>query len=464
MARRTAATSDAPRPELAFLVIGLVFGLMLIFVNPPFQSNDEDRHFYNSYFVSTGQIPPRQQGNMIGGLLPVSVLDTSASLQGIAFASGAKVSEARIREARRVPLAPTQQRFYDNPNYSLNPVPYLPFVAGIWMGRALDAGPIGILRFARLMGLLTFLALVFTAIRVMPVHKYVLMAVALTPTTLFQATSVTYDAASNALGFLILALCVSFALRDAPLSNRELGALVLLAVLHRFAKNGYFLIPFLYLLIPLRNVGSRLKWAGVLLCLVVAAVLPNLTWDPLIASLHLQGGQIFQNDFHFSPSEQLALYKDRPLELARYLFDNLRLQGKAWITGALGRFGYSYVPLKDPAILLHLIALLAISVLDADARRSLSVFQKVVAFAVAAGTGVGIMLGFFLTSPLGAHVIFGLQGRYFVPVLPVLLLVNHNRSLLTPEWQRARRFVVPIYAALMLGYTVNFLSTYFWRP
>ena len=43
MTRRTGASSDFPRPEYAFLAIGLVFGLMLIFVNPPFQSNDEFR-------------------------------------------------------------------------------------------------------------------------------------------------------------------------------------------------------------------------------------------------------------------------------------------------------------------------------------------------------------------------------------------------------------------------------------
>ena len=462
MTRRTGATSDFPRPEYAFLAIGLLFGLMLIFVNPPFQSNDEDRHFYNSYFVSTGQVLPRQQGDMIGGSLPVSVLDISAALQGIAFANGTKVSEARLRDATRVPLAPAQQRFYNNPNYDINPAPYLPFVTGIWMGRALDASPIGLLRFARFMGLLTFLALVFMAIRVMPVHKYVLLAVALTPTTLFQATSITYDVASTALGFLIVALCVSFALREAPLSNRELGTLILLAVLHRFAKNGYFLIPFLYLLIPLKNVGSRLKWAGVLFCLIVAAALPTFTWDPLLASLQLHGGQIFQKDFYFSPSEQLALYKDRPLELVGYLFENLRFHGRAWIAGAMGRFGYSYVPLPDPAILANVLALLAISALDADPRRSLSVFQKVVVLGVGGGTAVAIVLGFFLTSPLGAHVIFGLQGRYFVPVLPVLLLLNHNRSLLSPGWQRARPFVVPAYSIVMLGYTVSFLSSYFW--
>lgn len=448
-------------PEYAFLVIGLVFGLILIYVNPPFQSNDEDRHFYNSYFASTGQITPRQNGEQVGGLLPTNLLNVTMSFQGIRF-DNTKLSEARVESLTTTPLAPEETTFYNNPNYSIPPVPYLPFVVGIWISRAIDSNPITLLRGARFVGLVTFLVAVFFAIRIIPVHKYALLVVALTPTTLFQASSVTYDTVMMAATFLMFALILSWVMRDSELSNKELLLLVLLAALQRFAKNGYFLIPFLFFLIPQKVVGSRWKYAGMFLCLAGTFFLPQITWDSFISSLHLHGGQAFQKDFYFDAGAQLSFYKARPFELFKYLTLNVLSQGKAWIIGALGRFGYSYVPLSLPVVFLHGLILVAISVLDSNPDHRMLPIQKVITFCVFAGSAGVIIGGFFMNSPVGARLIFGLQGRYFIPIIPLLLLLNYNTSIRNATWDKWKSFVVPAYVVLVLGYTVHYLSNYFW--
>ena len=72
--------------EYYFLLIGLFFGLRFVFVNPPWQTNDEDRHFYNAWYLSQGYIGPEVQGSKIGRPIPRNLFNTVQSFQGIRFA------------------------------------------------------------------------------------------------------------------------------------------------------------------------------------------------------------------------------------------------------------------------------------------------------------------------------------------------------------------------------------------
>ena len=59
--------------EYFFLVIGLLFGMKLVFSNPPWQSNDEDRHFYNSWYYANGYFKPTAHDGKIGNAMPKKI-------------------------------------------------------------------------------------------------------------------------------------------------------------------------------------------------------------------------------------------------------------------------------------------------------------------------------------------------------------------------------------------------------
>jgi len=451
-------------PEVTFVIIGLIFGSLLIYSNPPFQSNDEDRHFFNAYFLASGQFGPRQDGDKIGGVLPSSVFNSVMSFQGIAFKDGVQLSEARVRSLAQTPLAASNTSFVNNANYVLNPLPYAPFSVGIAISRVLNSSPISIMRSARFTGLVAFLVIVAIAIRITPIHKYTLMAVALTPMTLYQASSVSYDTLCMALAFLITALCLSYTTRDRELSLRELTALVVLAVALRFMKNGYFLIPALFLMIPQRVVGARWKSVVIAACLVAAAIAPMFTWDVYLTSLNLRGGQELQNDFYFDSMAQLRFHSADPLQFAWLLIANCVFQAKEWIIGLIGRFGYSYTRLPQPIVFFHGLVLLVMALIDSNPKISLSWRQKAVAFVVWAGTASIIIGGFFLISPVGAHQIYGLQGRYFLPIVPIFMLLHYSDRIHLPPWDKWKGAITPVYCSVVLAYAVHFINGSFWRP
>ena len=62
------------KPELFFVVVASIFGLVFIFVSPLLKAHDEYFHWYKSYAVSLGRfIPETSEGEIIYDKLPSKV-------------------------------------------------------------------------------------------------------------------------------------------------------------------------------------------------------------------------------------------------------------------------------------------------------------------------------------------------------------------------------------------------------
>ncbi len=78
--------------EYVFVVVALLFGILFVFLNPPFQSVNEDGHFLSAFVRSEGQIIPEKSGEEIGFMMPRSLIQTSKAFQNINFAAEEKIS------------------------------------------------------------------------------------------------------------------------------------------------------------------------------------------------------------------------------------------------------------------------------------------------------------------------------------------------------------------------------------
>ncbi|MHC4783841.1 MAG: hypothetical protein ACYTE0_12445, partial [Planctomycetota bacterium] len=65
--------SKCLRPEWLFAGYALLFGVVLVFVNAPFQAPDEGAHFWRAYHVYQGDLISTHRGATVGGEIPVSV-------------------------------------------------------------------------------------------------------------------------------------------------------------------------------------------------------------------------------------------------------------------------------------------------------------------------------------------------------------------------------------------------------
>ena len=436
--------------------------MKLVFINPPWQTNDEDRHFYNSWYYANGYFKPDSREKGIGNPMPVKLLEQVQRFQGIRFNDKSRISKQTLEDLKEVIYDKSDTVFYNNPNYNTNPVGYIPNIIGIKLGEFYKKTPLIVQWWSRAFGLFVYLLIVFFAIRIIPVYKNVLMLVALAPMSLYQSASITYDTLCNATTFLMMAFIIKWLLQKDKVSTREIGLLCVALAIQVFSKSGYYFIPFLFLIIPSEKFSFSYPKIKLAILLIAILMLPTFTWGAYMNSFHFQGGKPLQNDFLFNPSQNLAYHLKNIPGMISDLLGNVLTQGKNWVIGCIGRFGYSYTPLPDGWIFVYAVALLGMASIDHNGSIKLTLKQRgISALLLLASLGV-IIVGLYLTiTPVGARVIFGSQGRYFIPILPLLLFqlfgtIPNNAKKYLP-------LVTILISILFLYKTVGFIDETFYN-
>jgi hypothetical protein len=82
----------------------------MVFVNPPWQSNDEDRHFFNAYNLSEGHVGPQEKDSVSGFMLPTKLYGTILSFQAIKFNEN-KLSHEKINDIENQELDLEKKEF-----------------------------------------------------------------------------------------------------------------------------------------------------------------------------------------------------------------------------------------------------------------------------------------------------------------------------------------------------------------
>jgi uncharacterized membrane protein len=450
------------RYEYFFLLIGIVFGLKLVFINPPWHTNDEDRHFYNAYSLSQGHLIPEVKDKQIGHYMPSNLIAAVTINQGVGYQFGQLINKENLKELELQQLEYNKQEFCPNVNAYIFPLAYVPAAIMIKVGMSFKDNPIWIGWWGRIGSLLAYLFIIFYAIKIIPHFKGFLMAVALSPMALFQGASVTYDTLNIALLFLLFALVIKYYFQEAPITLKQILFYFLIAFLHRCTKEGYFILYFALFAISISKFESKkLFWTSILL-IISASYLPPYIWGKYIGTLNLPFPPL-QNDFLFNGDLSLSAHLKDPLHLIVIGLQNIFVQGKTWLIGIVGRFGYSYTLLPDWIVFLHL-SIYALLILNEKPLISINNSTKNKLLIISALNFVAIIFGTLIyISPVGATLIYGLQGRYFLPIIPFLFLslfyipVNKN-------YEPTIKWVLPFYLVGVLWYAIYFIDITFYIP
>ncbi len=442
-----------------FLFIGLIFGFKFVFVNPPWQTNDEDRHFYNAYALSQGQIAPKIEKGKIGYTIPTTLNETVRSFQGIQFSKDNRVSKAKLNSLKHQPLKPEKTSFCDNPSAGFLPVAYVPAAIMIKIGSVFNNSPIWLGWWGRIGSLFAYLAIIFFAIKNIPHFKALLMVVALSPMALYQGSSVSYDALSFAFLFLLFSLVIKYYYQETPITLKQIFIFFLFALAQRCSKDGYFILYFTLFAININKFESKKVYFLSIFLLLVASFLPSYIWNSYISGLHLPQGK-FQVDFVFDSGLNIKYHLQNPLNAVALVFQNIFSQGKLWISGSIGRFGYSYTLLPDWLIIIQLLGFALIAFFEKPAVMLSLKFRTIFLGLAIMNVFALIAVGLLLISPVGAKSIFGFQGRYFTPVLPFLFLGLFYLPVFADR-EKWMKWIVPVYCIIVLLYTSNFLESKF---
>jgi uncharacterized membrane protein len=396
------------------LILGSIIGLAMLVITPPFQVPDEDAHFFRAYQAATFDLGLEHRNGCVGAELPRALLDTKQLFEGVILDASRKVDASMYTRALSVT---GRDPVFCSPILPYPPVPYVAQAVGLILGNSLDAPPIVSFYFARILNLALFLFLATWAIRWMPVMRWGLALLVLMPMTMYQAGSLSADAFTIGISFLMIAFILRSAAGDEPLSAAEIAFLFAGAALLALAKQGYSPLVLLAFMIPSDRFGTRTRKAWILSGLFMATVAIGI------------GCTIAIHDYSIGPpgsdsAGQLRFILTHPLAYIATLF---RSCFRASHFGSfIGWFGWLEIRLPLWIIIPYGLLLIAVSFVEHRASR-FSRAQRFLTGAIFAFlVAIVFTVQYLQWTAVGKMSIDGVQGRYFIPFAPLLLLLFSN--------------------------------------
>lgn len=458
-----------------FLVVASIIGLALLLILPPFAAPDETTHYARVSTMANGWLVPP----LTKGIAPDYRVEGCAvsAMYAPAFRPATRWSDRfrRIDCGESSAARKTFPAIRRAEGYTA--VPYAPAIVGYRLGRALG-GATGSSYGARTVQLLAYIILMTLAIRVMPLGKPLLFAAALLPVSIQGAVGISADPMTLALAFLSVAMALHLMVTrdgDPPRASgvhlAMLGAVCLGVAL---SKITYVPLIGVVLAIPTVSFGTlrrRVAWVGSILGV---GLVTTLAWSALVVSkLEASANPRFPSD---------VATKDitgDPMEFLRRI-------GRSWqdwheVAAAIRGLVVPHFRIATgrPTVPLLVVALAAVGfvvirLLDPAIRRLtreedltitsiLTRSDRILAWLVAVGT----LVLFFFATEAGLYVsgnilakgrITGFQGRYFLPLLPLVVLTALPRR---SRWDRHLRVAVPmVLTGLALWWCVATWNTY----
>jgi uncharacterized membrane protein len=413
-------------PAGVFLSLAWILGLLFAIVTPPFQVPDEFQHFYRSYQVSEGRPTAYRQNGQVGGELPASLKTFSQKIWGPKFDPTEKITPAKIWDARNIPLDPQNQQFFMFGNESLHaPTNNLPQAIAIALTREFDLGPFWMFYSARFFNLFCWSLLVYASIRLIPICRWTLVLLALTPMSLAMAASLSADATVNGICFLFVAVALKSAMNDSPMRTGELLAFYICGALVALAKSAYLPLALLFLLVPRQRFSTSAKYWLAFVIFLVLCIATLVGW-----SFCTYGTQSY-SVAGVVPRDQLTYMLHHPGRMIHMEIG--MLLALPFITSIIGQLGWHLIRLWPPLTLIYFGVIFWSTQLGGVVTRKLSAWQRLILAVAAAGCWLMICTLIYLTfTTVGGRSINGLQGRYAIPLTAPFFLIFYTARRRSP--------------------------------
>lgn len=393
----------------------IIVGIFALFV-PPFQKPDEPEHFYRAMALSSGQFfCSAASFGFPAFQLSKSVYEFPKQMQTDAIV---------MRYEAKFPIGFFKHSY---PYKDDHTVVYasqsctLPFPAYIFFAGAVSAvAPFDNLLFSfyamRISAALVAILFAIVGFRIIPNrYKLIYLFLISNPMYIHQVTSVSYDAMQNILGMSVFALWL-FCLEKKKNSRKNIAILSFFIICFCIVKQGYYLAIGMLLPIFLNSSLSKRHRVSLFIsliilfgCVLCISPVRNIFFDTFLTHNAPQIYVVFHDPINFftvivrTCIESHEQMMQGLVGLFGWVDYRLPLYMVCIYAGVCGIVSYEYVKNKTKPFPVWIIGLLGI---------------------ISIGTVLFIFYLFYRNAtPIAYKTVVGIQGRYFLPLLPFIMLV-----------------------------------------
>jgi uncharacterized membrane protein len=404
-----------------YLVLAMLIFALLV---PPFQKPDEPAHWHRAVSLTNLDFVCQKDSNgehYFEMKRKYADLPDVVHVWEVAFNYKVKFDPHWRQEDFSKPIYDEPARIY---RFCSLPSPgYLPNSLGVLLGKPLE-NPLWSFYFGRIFGGLFFLGAVIVALKVTPDrYKLIVYGYAALPVVLHQVTALNYDAVHLSLFILAFAYLTKFIVEGGPIRRTDLlifMGLLLWTINVRLLTWFPFVLLF-FVIRPAQIASQRSRYFAVAGAFMSAAVATTV----LFTVTYLERAEDSSPDgVGIDSNKQLQYVLDHPWHFVQAFYKTLQTQGDLLLREMIGVFGwvdygFSFLPYYGAVFLGGLLVYYIASRDMLLLRRP----QIAMLFVTIAATACSVFFSLYLVwSAVGDKEIRGLQGRYFVGLLPFALL------------------------------------------
>ena len=412
-----------------FVISALVLAFVYSFLIPPFCVPDERAHIDAVYTISNEMLGIKEIP--APGRIYKRADDIDATKENTMDVTTERYRETFENIFKKSADETLQVTYADNPVSNVTFLNYLPAAVGFSLARLLYFNTMTMIMFGRWMNALASILLMWIAIRKLPFGKASFAIFGLFPIILQQIASCSYD------GILLGAMFVYFAYAFSLMYNKQksicdFGIMLMSGEFAAAACKGGVYIPLLGLvLLVCWEIGSNLKekigWtigAAIPVGLVFIGQFSQRIWGMLVRS----SGSAYRSGIELYNLSELI---HEPNKLIRIYQNTINLLGDSYIQesigGKLGRLNV-YIPWY---VMIAFLLLVILSSVTQEGEKSYIRKGQRCFIVLISCISVGlVMLSMLLAWTQNTYnYIIGVQGRYFLPAIGVLILILGNNKI-----------------------------------
>lgn len=432
------------RLSQVFFITMMLLGSVYSFVLMPLSAPDEVLHYVGAYELSSKMLGTPKPLYDHDGNLRIRKEDTEIddwsgdNKPNEATVFGMFIQREQILERQEAGFFAKEGGY----GYTLQkPVSTTPFAyffpaLGFSFARLISASRFTLLYFGRFFNLLFFAFMGAIAIEKMPFGREMLFSISLFPMTLELVSSLSYDTFILALSFVLLSIVLDYQHREEKLGLKEIGIICLLAVLLSPCKMIYSMLFASCVVVSYRRFSSPLLYFFAIFAVGLSIVLGVLlvNFDSFSRYLRPQADTVNVSDVvgdgivqeTYNRRETFA----QPDVFVKILRNTFMIKGKEYLLTMVGNpLGQFDTRVSFPEGLCYLFLLFPFATAILGEKKAirkktyLNIAQRTVFLLLSVGLVlVTLTMMLFAYTPKRTDYVLGVQGRYFIPVLPFFIL------------------------------------------
>ena len=469
---RNSEIENSRRLGNLFFILAIVFGLMLIFLEPPFVCPDENAHFINICRISHGGLFVDTQDGQAGSYITTEELDFFNRYAGY-YNGPANTNRFTYHAMRDFSARPAtgDMVFLINDYSTLNPTAYLiPSVVLGFLRIFFDINAYNGLLIAKFVNLLVYAYVIRWALKKTGAFRNTMFLLALMPMSIFQGASTSYDSIIISASFLLFAYAtkILFSNEEYLISREDVLAICFASAMLFGAKIAYAPLVLILLAIPLKKFGDWKRWGkcvgavatvGFVFYLMPVVITGSLTKsvDTGLSAMQIEQQEYFMSNLGAFPN---------------VIYSTLKHFAGYWIESFVGILGWLDTQFPQAFIMSFLVISTGSAIIDACDVKGMGWKIRLCSFGGFAMFFIGTMLTMYvrwnpaLVGIIGGNLIYGGQGRYFIPVaLFVLLTCGNsivNKLKFVDRLKEKHFYTVALVAFCSLCLTVMLIAGRYW--